>query len=335
MSMEQPLYKTTFQTPYNVINNTELSQKLMKSSSADAPNLEAITTKLTQLDQNFTSLTNFKVRILNTLEKFTTKLDTVERTVSQVVDFLAYNTGQFQVKLENNAGNIPLNSQVKSEIKTETEEFPIQNDPNQNFNHQYKNSINNVKNNDINQGIQSYDNSNQTFQWLDEFQKKYPKQQTLQYHNVNENEVLNSAPPNNPNPYVLDQNQNEIKTIQIDNTFNQENGIIKEEQSSIYDSGLTQNAFIKQEEDLIDIKPDVRLIPSNNNSVKNAESGAKNALKIHSCNQCNYTASQAGNLRRHISIIHQKIKAFVCNDCNYSASMKHHLKKHFETVHHS
>ena len=70
-------------------------------------------------------------------------------------------------------------------------------------------------------------------------------------------------------------------------------------------------------------------------NIDNYDFGLKDAnvkiLKKDKCNQCDYTASQAGNLKRHLKA-HSGEKSNKCNQCNFASSyasvLKEHLKKH-------
>ena len=40
---------------------------------------------------------------------------------------------------------------------------------------------------------------------------------------------------------------------------------------------------------------------------------------MYPCNQCDYSATQAGNRKMHIKSIHENVK-FPCNQCDYNAT---------------
>jgi hypothetical protein len=48
---------------------------------------------------------------------------------------------------------------------------------------------------------------------------------------------------------------------------------------------------------------------------------------------CGYASEQKGNLKRHIKIVHDKIKDFKCDKCVYETSESGNLKKHIKMVH--
>ena len=50
------------------------------------------------------------------------------------------------------------------------------------------------------------------------------------------------------------------------------------------------------------------------------------------CNKCEYSTDLSGNLKAHISQVHEGIK-FPCDHCNYKATARHNLKIHIENVH--
>ena len=52
---------------------------------------------------------------------------------------------------------------------------------------------------------------------------------------------------------------------------------------------------------------------------------AKNETKGKQCNQCNYSFSNAGNLRRHL-LKHSGVKSNKCNQCDYASIYKSQLK---------
>ena len=55
-------------------------------------------------------------------------------------------------------------------------------------------------------------------------------------------------------------------------------------------------------------------------------------LNSHSykCNQCDYAAVQAGNLKRHLKS-HSGEKSYNCNQCDYSSVQACHLRRHLKT----
>ena len=56
-----------------------------------------------------------------------------------------------------------------------------------------------------------------------------------------------------------------------------------------------------------------------------------NGEKLNKCNQCDYSCSQAGNLRRHLKM-HSGEKSNKCNQCDFvcsaPSSLGRHMKKH-------
>jgi KRAB domain-containing zinc finger protein len=49
--------------------------------------------------------------------------------------------------------------------------------------------------------------------------------------------------------------------------------------------------------------------------------------------ECEYKCSSKGNLKRHIKIVHNKIKDFKCTLCEFKCSLNSHLKIHIKQVH--
>ena len=58
-------------------------------------------------------------------------------------------------------------------------------------------------------------------------------------------------------------------------------------------------------------------------------------LKVHSgeksnkCNQCEFSSSQTGDLRRHLKV-HSGEKSNKCNQCDYASSRAGHLRRHLK-----
>ena len=55
--------------------------------------------------------------------------------------------------------------------------------------------------------------------------------------------------------------------------------------------------------------------------------------KNFKCGLCEYAASEAGNLKRHVLAVHNKVKNFKCELCEYAASQSGTLKQHVRAVH--
>ena len=50
------------------------------------------------------------------------------------------------------------------------------------------------------------------------------------------------------------------------------------------------------------------------------------------CGKCDYVATQAGSLKRHIEYKHEGVR-YPCEHCKYAATTKSHLKKHVYKIH--
>ena len=55
--------------------------------------------------------------------------------------------------------------------------------------------------------------------------------------------------------------------------------------------------------------------------------------KKYNCNICKYSATQKGNLLRHIKSTHFQGKLFFCQLCDYKAAEKSNLSIHLQNVH--
>ena len=55
-------------------------------------------------------------------------------------------------------------------------------------------------------------------------------------------------------------------------------------------------------------------------------------LESHECSQCDYKATQQGNLQTHIKSVHEGQK-FPCPHCEYKATRKTLLGSHIKSVH--
>jgi hypothetical protein len=51
------------------------------------------------------------------------------------------------------------------------------------------------------------------------------------------------------------------------------------------------------------------------------------------CDQCDVVCSAAGNLKRHIKMIHDKIKDYACDQCEYKCSIIGTLNRHIKMIH--
>merc|ERR1712150_208977 len=52
-----------------------------------------------------------------------------------------------------------------------------------------------------------------------------------------------------------------------------------------------------------------------------------------SCDQCDYNATQKGNLARHINIVHNKMRNFECEECGHAFGQKNDLSMHVRAKH--
>ena len=53
---------------------------------------------------------------------------------------------------------------------------------------------------------------------------------------------------------------------------------------------------------------------------------------IRPCDQCDFAASQLGNLKQHKKVKHERIR-YPCDQCEYAATQLSVLKKHKESKH--
>ena len=51
------------------------------------------------------------------------------------------------------------------------------------------------------------------------------------------------------------------------------------------------------------------------------------------CNECDYSATRAATLKRHVQAKHTFEKPFKCNECDYSATTATNLKRHVQAKH--
>ena len=56
----------------------------------------------------------------------------------------------------------------------------------------------------------------------------------------------------------------------------------------------------------------------------------RNGEKEFKCNQCNYATAYASALRTHLTT-HSGEKSYKCNQCNYASSQASHLRTHLKT----
>ena len=52
----------------------------------------------------------------------------------------------------------------------------------------------------------------------------------------------------------------------------------------------------------------------------------------YSCDQCEYQATQKGNLKTHIDSVHEDVQ-YTSDQCDCKSKWKGDLKKHLESVH--
>ena len=53
---------------------------------------------------------------------------------------------------------------------------------------------------------------------------------------------------------------------------------------------------------------------------------------IYKCNECDYKATQKGNLKTHQNSVHGGI-TYKCKECDYQATKKGNFKKHEKSIH--
>ena len=58
--------------------------------------------------------------------------------------------------------------------------------------------------------------------------------------------------------------------------------------------------------------------------------GGKKSLK---CDVCDYSCSQKGTMKTHVSMVHEEKKPFKCDNCDYSCSLKSQLTRHVAAIH--
>jgi hypothetical protein len=56
-------------------------------------------------------------------------------------------------------------------------------------------------------------------------------------------------------------------------------------------------------------------------------------IKDHACDYCEYKCSMACSLKLHVKQVHLRIKDHACDYCEYKCSMAGHLKQHIKAVH--
>ena len=55
--------------------------------------------------------------------------------------------------------------------------------------------------------------------------------------------------------------------------------------------------------------------------------------KVHKCDSCGKTYSQASILKKHINAVHNGIKDHKCDTCGLKFSQAGHLKRHINSIH--
>ena len=58
----------------------------------------------------------------------------------------------------------------------------------------------------------------------------------------------------------------------------------------------------------------------------------KTEIGKYACNQCDYKATQKGNMTQHIQSVHEGVK-YACNQCAYQATQQSNLTTHIQSVH--
>ena len=73
---------------------------------------------------------------------------------------------------------------------------------------------------------------------------------------------------------------------------------------------------------------------SNENSKMEADDTVvKNETTAHKCDTCGQSFGQKGHLKRHMDIVHLKLKPHKCEECGETFGRKEYLKAHMDTVH--
>lgn len=57
-------------------------------------------------------------------------------------------------------------------------------------------------------------------------------------------------------------------------------------------------------------------------------------LENFPCSECSYVSKLRGNLNKHMSEVHAKVKRYMCGFCGAQTSRKYHLTRHIKAVHH-
>ena len=55
--------------------------------------------------------------------------------------------------------------------------------------------------------------------------------------------------------------------------------------------------------------------------------------KDHACPQCDFRASEKTTIRRHVRVVHEKLKRFKCPHCDLEKFARYHLVRHISAVH--
>ena len=60
---------------------------------------------------------------------------------------------------------------------------------------------------------------------------------------------------------------------------------------------------------------------------------SKKSARVRQCDQCNFTTEHKQSLKRHVKIIHYKIRDYACEQCSFKASTNSNLMQHIKSVH--
>ena len=56
------------------------------------------------------------------------------------------------------------------------------------------------------------------------------------------------------------------------------------------------------------------------------------SAQLHNCEQCDYKAKCSGSLKRHVKMVHLRIKNYTCEQCDAKFSQPSGLKDHRDAV---